>query len=248
MILDLQIAVDYDFNDVTIRKLISLLANNQKKESLHHEPKLYIEFGTSLRLLSLQDILLLLESCKERNVFVLDLHRIDWHEAVLNSKKGNQDPTKIEHARDSQGYPYLTKVAMLQLEPKLNFVVMQQLIQEPFDLNLKDTKNGETVIFSLIRNFDLQTLKHLFGVVKYEKKIEIFVNYYNKHGQSPLLVALELYKEEKERLKKEKKEKKESQKQKQKRKQPKELALTERNIQRMNAKTQMALKSGFVLC
>ena len=189
--------VAYDFSDVTIRHLVSIVGNHKRPE----KARLKIEFHRSLRLLSLQDIILLRETCKDQNIEIMDHFKrdvIDYCKAVDTSIQRGQNPTSIKFARHSRGSPWLSILIRLQADnPDLNFIIMKQILTKNFDLNLHSTRSGETILFHLIRIFDIKSLKYVFNSVKAENGININTNYFNKNGQTPLFVALELYKEEK---------------------------------------------------
>ena len=175
---------------------------NTTRQLSGRDPKLAIEFGDSLKLLSMQDIILLLQICKNQNIKLLDIDTaIEWSKAVGMSRKLGIDITSTSHARDATGSPYLSKAVKLgtYLSNISKFEVMKKLFKEDFDVNLHDLTTGETLIYDLLRNFDKQSIEYLFDTIKFEKKLRIYLNYYNKNGLSPLGVALNLYKKEKER-------------------------------------------------
>ena len=192
-----RLPVAYDFSDVTIRHLVSIIGNHKR----HDKTRLKIEFHSSLRLLSLQDIILLRETCKEKNIEIIDhfkLDVIDYCKAVDISTQRGQNPTNIEYARHSRGSPWLSILIRLQADnPNLNFIIMKQILSKNFDLNLDSTRTGETILFHLIRIFDVKSLKYVFNSTKSKNRININANYFNKNGQTPLFVALELHTEEK---------------------------------------------------
>lgn len=193
-----KIAIEYDFDSVTIRALIGLLSNYQtsRKENVN---QLSFEFGNSLKLLPLQDILLLLKVCQNKFLITDIEDAIDWNDAVKMSKKLGIDVTSTHFARDASGSPYLSNVVKLGLPNELN--IIPKLFKEDFDINLHDIGTGETLVFELLKNYDKYALLYMFDTTKYEKQLKIFVNYYNKNGNSALALALTLYKKEKIRKK-----------------------------------------------
>lgn len=79
---------------------------------------------------------------------------------------------------------------------KFSKYVDNRLLEQNFDVNLTDTSNGETFVFTLLRKFDYVALKYLLTTYIERKNISIFLNYYNRSGISPLYLALSLYNDE----------------------------------------------------
>ena len=175
------------------------LSNNNNAKS----PPLTIKFHKSLGLLSIQDILLLLRVCKDRNIHLPDINKLgvfDAKNAVDISTKSGNDCRLLEHARNAHGRPLLMSFADITSKHSINSNMIKLLCLQDFDVNLQDVSNGESIIFPLIRKFDNYTLKFLLTTFRASKNVFINLNYYNKAGVSPLFVALSLYKEEKQMI------------------------------------------------
>eukprot|EP01083_Nonionella_stella_P177652 625049_1 len=198
-------SMEYDFSSRTIRHLVAVLSMVEGKSKYHDawtdERILSIKFGKTLRLLTLQDLLLLLSVCQKQNIKILDIIEpkvFDFGTAIQMSKKMDKDCRLFQHARNAQGRPLLMVFADLALDPpEIQSKMMYRLLQYDLDVNLTDVASGESLIFSLLRHFDYSTIRYLLTRYCEGKKIKINLNYYNKNGLSPLYVALQSYRNEK---------------------------------------------------
>ena len=164
------------------------------------QSRLRVKFGQSLRLLSFQDIMMLLQVCVDKSIDVpeiADINVIDFDNAISNSVSQKKDCRLLEHACDARGRPYLMTFCDFDLPTRIHCLMMFELLECDLDINLVEYASGETVFFSLLRKYDYVTLRYLLTRHKEMKKIAIFLNYYNNRGISPLYLALSLYRKEK---------------------------------------------------
>ena len=153
----LKVDMDFDFSSVTLRHLIATLSmlddstgNNNSNNGKDTTPQVSIIFGKSLRLLSVQDILLLLRVCKLKNVLLPDIHDVDvinWGHAIEISKEIGQDCRIIKHARNGHGKPLLSTFVDLPFDSQQKADMLQQLLKHDFDVNLQDTATGMLSFF-----------------------------------------------------------------------------------------------------
>ena len=173
---------------------------NKKMDKKIVKSRLRVKFGQSLRLLSFQDIMMLLQVCVDKNIDIpeiANMNVIDFENAISNSVSQRKDCRLLEHACDARGTPYLMTFCDFDLPTRIHCLMMFELLECDLDINLVDYASGETVIFSLLRKYDYITLRYLLTRHKETKKIAIFLNYYNNQGISPLYLALSLYRKEK---------------------------------------------------
>ena len=166
-----------------------------------YKSRLQVNFGKSLRLLSFQDIMMLLQVCVDKNINIpeiADINVIDFENAISNSVSQKKDCRLLEHACDARGRPYLMTFCDFNLPTRIHCLMMFELLECDLDINLVDYASGESVIFPLLRKYDYVTLRYLLTRHKEAKKIAIFLNYYNNQGISPLYLALSLYRKEKQ--------------------------------------------------
>eukprot|EP01084_Bolivina_argentea_P296727 511082_1 len=193
-------SMEYDFSSMTIRHLITVLSQIKSEKK-----KLSIEFGGTLRLLTFQDLLLLLTVCQQQNIEISDIVKpkvFDFENAIEMSSKMDKDCRLFKHARNSVGRPLLMAFCDLGLKPNsIQSQMMYKVLQFGLDVNLTDVSTGESLIFSLLRNFDYSSIRYLLTRYCEEQKIKINLNYYNKNGICPLYAALELYNKDEKRLK-----------------------------------------------
>ena len=69
-----------------------------------------------------------------------------------------------------------------------DFALLECMIVNDFDTS--DTRNGETIIFDLIRQNKVKTLELLPKKIVKEKENRFMMNYYNNAGISPLYLAI----------------------------------------------------------
>ena len=177
-LLKIKNTVEYDFSSTSIRFLIAKLSvltvkNNgigdqsisvaEKNSTTNYNgnntfdykdggfgtPSLSISFGQSLRLLSFQDILLLLRVCKNKNIElpgIDDPNVIDFENAISISQSNRRDPRLLQHARDAHGRPLLMSFCDLSLKSELRSSMTIRLINLDFDVNLTDSGNGTLLL------------------------------------------------------------------------------------------------------
>eukprot|EP01084_Bolivina_argentea_P074421 135013_1 len=78
--------VEYDFSLITINSLISAIKTLPQKQNENDMGIETIKFGHSLRLLHIRSIISLMQSCKDKDIILLDIDKIDWQEAFKNTK------------------------------------------------------------------------------------------------------------------------------------------------------------------
>eukprot|EP01083_Nonionella_stella_P094458 265001_1 len=108
-------SIEYDFSQITVQFLMTALQTitlNDKTVTLR------IDFGNTLRLLPLQDVIDLYMLCQEKAVIVTfpgsdSQNDYDWSSAIETSAEYGKDARIIKHARDAQGAPYIMTLVSL---------------------------------------------------------------------------------------------------------------------------------------
>lgn len=114
-------------NDLTINNGNKCIMNETFDNSLTKfgKPILSINFGKSLRLLSFQDILLLLEICQNKNVELPNIDKIvDFKNAIEVSQAMRQDCRLLNYSRNVHGRPLLMQFADLRLHSHIHTPMM----------------------------------------------------------------------------------------------------------------------------
>ncbi len=80
-------SIEYQFSENTFKSLIAIMKSNRSnynryhKQSMHNYNtymKLQIEFGKSLQLLTVRQIVKLMQACKIKRIELPDIHEADW--------------------------------------------------------------------------------------------------------------------------------------------------------------------------
>ena len=234
--------ITFDFSDVTIKDFINMLETTQVHVThytnlFNYDTKkarfgvgsrvridqnnrrentyiLKIDFGTSLRLLSFQNLSALFKVCKEKRIKIIGMKTGNIHNygrshnmekdidlLVKNSieiSAMNGNDTRISTlARDSFGVPYLFDMLDYQAVFENSKKIFYALIDYGFDVNIIDLNKNESIFYKLIQAFDVKTIKYIINLLVYNKRHQVYLNYYNNNGRSPLYFAIYDHKREK---------------------------------------------------
>ena len=74
--------------------------------------------------------------------------------------------------------------------------IFRILIEDDFDLNITCLTTNESIVYTLIRNYDYKNLRYIFEHYGKNKRVLLRLNYHNKDGISPFGVALQQYSHE----------------------------------------------------
>lgn len=108
------------------------------------------------------------------------------------SEEHGHDVRLLENARDRQGLPYIMKLMQLTQYPARREIFRDLMEKHNLDLNVHCETTDESIIYTLIKDFDYETLKLVLKIAK-QNKVLLRLNYHNKDGISPLGVALQKY-------------------------------------------------------
>ena len=73
---------------------------------------------------------------------------------------------------------------------KLRSQILEAMILKNFDMNNVDSRTGETIIFDLISNNDVDSLNLVLRKYVLDKNQKLMLNYHNNRGISPLYFAI----------------------------------------------------------
>eukprot|EP01084_Bolivina_argentea_P231860 390910_1 len=162
--------MEFDFSSITISHFIATLSimslkndndDNEGDDSMKVKNiKLKINFSSSLRFLSIHDIVLLFNICSERNIILPDIDSlIDWKSAILFSIKHGKDISNTTHARvDNE--PILNAIYKSGYDPNKK-ILIALLKYSDINVNLTN-ESGESIIHLFIKNKDYRGLLLIF--------------------------------------------------------------------------------------
>ena len=167
---------------------------------------LHINFGRSLRLVNFQDLIRLIESCSLHNIAIEGFGESKIFDLLVNSIDISRDGgNHVSNGKNLFGKPYSSTVYSLSKvfdnddtksnpqnkhEKQIQSAMLEAMIFKDFDMNNVDNRNGETIIFDLIRNNDVLNFHLILQKYVKDKKQKLMLNYHNNRGMSPLYVAI----------------------------------------------------------
>ena len=204
-----RLQLQFDFSSITIQKLISTIRLSKTKTP--EKKYLEINFGKSLRLINFQDLMMLFAACLEKNIKIIGFDNVSMVHLLSNamniSANGGKDVRLLSNCRNSLGKPFISDLFSLEnifgtqgnshtiahnyrKQDSLLSTMFECLILNDFNLNANDIKNGETIVFDLIRQNKCQEFLLLLKTFVKEKHNRFMLNYYNYSGVSPLYLAI----------------------------------------------------------
>ena len=152
-------------NELIALSIVSNASNHVASSSVASaNPFLYIDFGKSLRLINFQDLENLLETCLSHNVIVSGFDARGVSHLLSNAINISRNAGKhISNGKNLFGKPYVGSMYSLSSvfennssvnNNELGSRILEVMIYKNFNMNTIDDRNGETIIFDLIRNND----------------------------------------------------------------------------------------------
>ena len=205
--------ITFDFSHATMKELLNVIKttqtrsrNNQVSVDSDNIIKLKINFGKSLRLLSFEMLMLLFKVCKENHIQIIgmkcdsinaaahknnsdDVSKLVGNAVNISAMKGN-DIRLLLNSRDAFGVPHLFDILNYQSVFVHSKEIFYSLIKNSFDINTIDENDNESIVYKLIRTFDITTMKYAIQYLVNENKHQIYFNYFNHLHQSPLFYAI----------------------------------------------------------
>eukprot|EP01084_Bolivina_argentea_P110314 197016_1 len=163
-------SIVYDFSSNTMASFIAIIKSNYDSSNYNKSKKnkLSIRFGDSLRLLSVRQIITLMQACSSKQIVLSDIHAIDWNIAFENSKE--DDPRLYANTFDENKKPLLTSLYLTGYDNELWFIL--KLFIHDFDtpINVQDDE-GNTILHHMLYKKDFLAIKVLFDSLKPNQRI-----------------------------------------------------------------------------
>eukprot|EP01084_Bolivina_argentea_P229506 387328_1 len=162
-------SVEYDFSSKTVNTLISTI----KSLKLKNDTQIKIIFGEALRLLSVREIISLMQTCSAKNILLPDIHLIDWTHAFDNTNS-RQDPRLFSHTFDDNDRTLLISLYLTGYDGG-DHSIMRSFVHD-FDVPLTSQDNeGNTILHHMIKHKDYDSINVLLSALKPKQRIHFDV-------------------------------------------------------------------------
>eukprot|EP01084_Bolivina_argentea_P320086 555312_1 len=162
--------VQYDFSFITINSLISAIKSLPQKQEENETGIKTIKFGHSLRLLDVRSIISLMQSCKDKDIILLDIDKIDWQEAFKNTTNSG-DARLISHTFDAKNKSLLTSLYLTGYGSQNDYNILRKFVSAyDVPINIQDDK-GDTILHHIIRCQDYNAIYALLESLKPKQRV-----------------------------------------------------------------------------
>ena len=181
----LKVSMTYSFSPQTLKSLMAIFQTKQETSSDAKSPSgssssshrklsgtdkktLSIKFRKSLDLLSVRQIVHLMQCCHSQGIKLPDIHEVDWPQIFKNTPI-EEDPRLYSNTFDEDSRPLLISLYLTNYDNN-NWQILRDFIALDADINVADD-NGSTLLHHMLKRNDWRAIKVLFSALKWNQRI-----------------------------------------------------------------------------
>eukprot|EP01084_Bolivina_argentea_P270921 460797_1 len=152
--------------------------------------KLHFQFGASLELVGVRDIIYLMQICKEKgNIALCDIINPDIWKRAFQNIATRMDTRLYSHAYDYKKQPLLISLYKTGYDDS-KYNILKLFIREyDVPINMHDDK-GNSIIHEMIKSDDYVGIETVLSVAKADQTINLLSFDFNNLGESIMYLAL----------------------------------------------------------
>ena len=201
----LTVTITYSFSPLTLKSLMAILQTKKESASDAKSPSgsftpsrrkltaerktLSIKFRKSLDLLSVRQIVHLMQCCHSQGIKLPDIHEVDWQQIFQNTPI-DEDPRLYSNTFDEDSRPLLISLYLTNYDNN-NWQILRDFIALDADINVADD-NGSTLLHHMLKRNDWRAIKVLFSALKWNQRINFDLE--NDERNIVILEMVKMYK------------------------------------------------------
>ena len=197
-------SIVYSFSRMTLRSLMALFETKRgafdakspsgstptspRRSSTIRTKSLSIKFRKSLDLLSVRQIVELMQCCRSQGIILPDIHEVDWPQIFKNTSI-EEDPRLYSNTFDEHNRPLLISIYLTKYDNN-DWQILRDLIALDADINVTDNE-GSTLLHHMLKEKDWKTIDEvLFSGLRSHHRINF--NLENDEGKVIILEMIKM--------------------------------------------------------
>ena len=198
----LTVSISYSFSPQTLKSLMAILQTKKESASDAKSPSgsftpsrrkltaerktLSMKFRKSLDLLSVRQIVHLMQCCHSQGIKLPDIHEVDWPQIFKNTPI-EEDPRLYSNTFDEDSRPLLISLYLTNYDNN-NWQILREFIALDTPINVADN-DGSTLLHHMLKRNDWRAIRVLFSALKWNQRIN-----FDQENDERNIIILEMIK------------------------------------------------------